>query len=287
MRLDDFLATRFGLLSRTRLRNAILSGECKVDGRMATPGERLQADRTIELSLRTRVPTSMHPEPIELEVVHEDESLAVVVKPSGMLVHPTMSVKTGTLANGLSHRWNPFLAGVAASSVTPAVTRPTFPHRLDRDTSGLMVVARTPQAGRYLSAAFAHRRVRKCYLAVAGGFVQNDSGVIDAPIGRVEDTSPQWQVSEAGSEALTRYEVIGRRDGKSLLRLEPVTGRTNQLRIHCEHIGHPILGDRVYGGSAASRLCLHAHHLEFPHPSGGVQTAESSLPAEITAIWAK
>jgi 23S rRNA pseudouridine1911/1915/1917 synthase len=335
-RLDEFLASRFGSLSRMRIANLIQAGACIVNGEAGRAGYRTAAGDVIELSFDETAPTSMFPEAIPLKIVHEDDHILVVVKPAGMLVHPTMSVKSGTLANALAYHLNrstdrseiqeiegrgsriespegslPATVDPQTSILNPrSVMRPGLVHRLDRATSGLIVVAKTPRAMTILSRHFRKRLVEKRYLALVRGNVNRELGSIDAPIGRDADQQPHWRVMEDGKPAQTRYKVIERLERATLLELEPVTGRTNQLRIHCAHMGHPIVGDEMHSdfglrisdcelateiaatrGSAipnqqsAIRLCLHAWKLAFHHPANGDWiTLSSPLPQDIGEI---
>lgn len=268
-RLDEFLEARFPQLSRMRLRAAIARGGCLVNGRIADRGVRLRAGDTVRVAVDTTVPTAMRPEPLPVQVLYEDAWLAVVVKPAGMLMHPTRNVKTGTLANALAWLWNPHLRCPDQSGELGPVIRPGFPHRLDRDTSGLLVVAKSPVALRKLSRAFGRREVEKRYTALVAGRVASDEFEVNAPIGHTSEEKPHWRVLEGGKPALTRARVLERKQVVTLVELEPLTGRTNQLRIHCAHAGHPILGDVLYGGPPAPRLCLHASVLGFQHPETG------------------
>lgn len=317
-RLDQFLASRFGTLSRMRIANLIEAGACCVNGAAGRAGYRLLAGDAVEITVDEDAPTSMFPEPIPLDVIHEDDQLVVIVKPAGMLVHPTLSVKSGTLANALAYHLNRPRNQDEGSMIDPSssihnpqpVTRPGLVHRLDRATSGLMVVAKTPRALAILSRHFRKRLVEKRYFALVHGCVDQESGSINAPIGRDADQLPHWRIMEEGKSAETRFEVIERLDRATLLELEPVTGRTNQLRIHCAYMGHPIVGDEMYDqsglrisdcglgseGSAgqespiqnpqsAIRLCLHAWKLAFHHPANGDwMEFTASAPAEITEL---
>jgi 23S rRNA pseudouridine1911/1915/1917 synthase len=205
-----------------------------------------------------------------------------------MLVHPTIAAKTGTLANALAHYLN------RDRDLNPGceLIRPGFVHRLDRATSGLLVVAKSQQALSVLSRHFRKRIVQKRYLALAHGCVLEDEGVITGPIGRDPNRRPQWWIAENGKPAETRYRVLQRLTKGSLVELEPVTGRTNQLRIHCAYIGHPIIGDEFYGPASGSsptpgRLFLHASRLAFNHPRTGQPLVfASELPAELCAFLA-
>ena len=330
IRLDEFLASELVGLSRMRIANLIAAGACLVNSREAGPGYHLRPHDLIEITIADGPPTSMDPEPIPLEILYEDSHLLVVVKPSGMLVHPTRSVKRGTLANALAYHLNRFrisdfglrieeLENPKSEIQNPqSIVRPGIVHRLDRDTSGVMVVAKTQRALSILSRHFGRRLVRKRYIALVEGRLLSDEGAISAPIGRDPDHKPHWRVMDDGKAAETRFRVLKRRSDITMIELEPVTGRTNQLRIHCAWAGHAILGDRLYAGGQGSgvgdqgkenlksqiqdlklqtpdprspipdhslRLCLHAAELAFHHPAGGEwMEFLSPLPPDITAV---
>lgn len=298
MRLDEYLSERLSALSRMRIANLIAGGAARVNGEEASAGRKLFEDDALEFHAVDQTPNAMTPEPLPLEVVHEDDDLIVVVKPAGMLVHPTRGVKRGTLANGLAYHLNRERIAAAAGDAkndrpfdgyaARAFLRPGIVHRLDRATSGLMVVAKTQRALSRLSQHFHRRLVEKRYLAVVHGDPGSDEMVIRAPIGRDEEARPRWRVMEDGRHAETRLRVLERRAGAlTLLELEPVTGRTNQLRIHCAHIGHPIAGDAWYGTDELARLCLHASRLAFHHPTTN-QALEfiSPMPPELEEVFA-
>lgn len=312
-RLDEFLAARLGQLSRLRIASLLAEGACTVNKRTARAGQQIKHGDIVELLLDERAPGAMTPEPLGLEIIYEDEHLLVLVKPAGMLVHPTRGVKSGTLANALAYYLNRELIeeSKAASiesksnefdakdslsqssnlqmheSEFRAVVRPGMVHRLDCATSGLMVIAKHQRALSILSRHFHHRLVEKRYLALVRGRIVEDEHLIDAPIGRDPYEQPHWRVMEDGKHAETRLRVLERRESLTLVELEPVTGRTNQLRIHCAQLGHPIIGDKWYGGeSADGRLCLHAARLCFHHPAGGEwMEFVSPLPEEIRAVF--
>jgi 23S rRNA pseudouridine1911/1915/1917 synthase len=290
-RLDEFLAGRFGEISRMRLRQAIVDGEVTLNGAPTHGGHRLAVGDEVACCFRDLAPTAMTPEPIPLAILYEDESLAVVDKPAGMPAHPTRHHKGGTLANALAYHFNR-----DRRPADPWV-RPGLPHRLDRATSGLMVVAKTQRALSRLTVQFQERQVEKRYLALVYGHVVADEGVIDAPIGRDPERRPRWRVTPEGRPAQSRFRVRERRRAFTLLELEPVTGRTNQLRLHCVHHGHPIVGDAEFGldlvaGLYAAvaarhppppRLFLHAHTLAFTHPLHGTPLRfEAPLPPELS-----
>ena len=290
-RLDDFLAERLTGLSRMHIAGLLARGACRVNGEAAHAGRRVRAGDLVEVESAGGVPNSMTPEPVPLEVVSEDEHLMVVVKPSGVLVHPTLGVKRGTLANALSYHLNRELIDESRADGNPipsgaAFVRPGIVHRLDRDTSGLMVVAKTQGALSRLTQHFQRRLVEKRYVAVVGGLLEEDEMTIDAPVGRAEGERPPWRVMESGKPAETRLRVSGRGSRRTLVGLEPLTGRTNQLRIHCAHVGHAIAGDVLYAGEPHARLCLHAARLAFRHPATNewVEFASEAPPELLSAL---
>ncbi len=318
LRLDEFLAARLGALSRMRIASLLAAGACAVNGETARAGQKLGALDAVAVTLDAdaRAPGAMTPEAVPLDIAHEDAHLLVVVKPAGMLVHPTRGVKAGTLANALAYHLNrlrmadgglrideedesmsspdavehvrgphdsfPDPSNPQSAIRHPQWVRPGIVHRLDRETSGLLVVTKTQRALSSLSRLFQKRRVEKRYHALVAGCVSEDELTIEAPIGRVEAGVPWWRVVAAGGgggrAAETRLRVRERGRRTTLVELEPVTGRTNQLRIHCAHAGHPIIGDAWYGGREAPRLCLHASRLAFNHPEGGAWVEFASPP---------
>ncbi|MGV3720190.1 MAG: RluA family pseudouridine synthase [Actinomycetota bacterium] len=277
-RLDVILARRVPELSRMRLRKALDEGGVRVDGELRPAGWRAAAGGLVLADLDLTAATAMTPEPISLDVLFEDEALIVVNKPAGMVVHPVGWRRSGTLLNALAYHFN--VMGAAEPPVRPGLV-----HRLDRSTSGLMVVAKTQAALSRLTVQFQQKRVRKQYLALVHGGVELDSGEWSAPIGSDPEAWPRWGVREGGRPALTRFRVRERFAAHTLLELEPVTGRTNQLRLHTAHFGHPILSDDLFGRGlepGLERLFLHACRLEFTHPvHREVCVFESALPPEL------
>ncbi len=263
--VKSFLAQRFGGLSQMYLRARVYKGFCLLDGEVVVNwGRKLRAGQLISIDVDLEAATARRAEEIALEVLFEDEGMIVLNKAAGMLVHPTMHVKTGTLANALT--WH--LKGA----------RFWFPHRLDQETSGVLVVAKTEASLGVLTRAWAGGRVKKEYLALVEGIVEIDAIEIDAPIGRDAEATPAWGVRDSGKPALSRLWVEERLGTRTLVKLEPVTGRTNQLRIHCAHLGHPIVGDRLYGRGGEA-LRLHARRLEF---EGRSFQAEAAWRAALT-----
>ncbi len=287
-KLGDYLFDNLRALSKMYLRELIKTGKCEVNGDLENSGYLLREHDFIELDADLTRGTAMRPEDIPLDIVFEDAELIVVNKPAGMLMHPSHRENSGTLLNALVYHVNGSEPGAIATGFlsspngasdhkNPVATapgsdfiRPGLPHRLDKQTSGLVVVAKTARAHRILSGHFMRKRVEKRYLALVEGVVLKDEGTIAAPIGRYADLK-FWSVKSDGKHSESRYKVRERFAGTTLLELEPVTGRTNQLRIHCELIGHPIVGDIQRGGREYGRLCLHAYKLAFPHPNDGVR----------------
>lgn len=256
MRLEDFLLGHFHGVSKMYLREVVKTAGCEVNGRHENIGYRLRGNDLIEIIVDPSRGTAMIQENIPLDIVYEDQHMVVVNKPANMLTHPSHRENKGTLLNALAFHCN---------QADGPLVRPGLPHRLDKQTSGLIVAAKTPAAHRKISAAFMKKKVHKRYLALVEGTVEKAEGTIVAPIGRFAEIK-HWGVKEDGKHSETRFWVRERNADTTLLELEPVTGRTNQLRIHCELLGHPIVGDVKRGGREASRLCLHAWKLAFPHP---------------------
>ncbi len=259
-RLDRFLYHQITAVSRMYLYDLIRNGECKVNGEIQPGGYHLKIGDTVEISVDLTAQTAMMPEAIPLEIVFEDTEILVINKASGMLVHPTKGVRTGTLLNALTYYLND------ENAASDNFIRAGLVHRLDKNTSGLMVIAKNPQAHRQLCKHFQNKLVGKKYFAVVENLIEEDSGTIDAPIGH-DAEARVWLITADGKEARTNFRVLKRTAEATLLELEPVTGRTNQLRLHCTHIGHPIVGDDKYGGREFLRLCLHAFKLSFYHPT--------------------
>jgi 23S rRNA pseudouridine1911/1915/1917 synthase len=296
MRLDEFLFDKIREVSRMHLRNLILKEKCLLNGEKATAGIRLKVADEIEVEVDLSAETSMLPENIPLEIVFEDAEIVVVNKPAGMLVHPTKGVKKGTLLNALSYHLNHSItsdelrmtndeeAGAndkeERTKNEQKFIRAGLIHRLDRQTSGLIAVSKTAKAHTHVTKQIQKRTVEKKYYAVVEGIVAEDSGTIDAPIYHNEEER-FWVISDLGKPSESRFRVIERRADSTLLEFEPVTGRTNQLRLHAKHIGHPIIGDTIYGGREFPRLCLHAYSLTFRHPADNQPIRfESAMPAE-------
>jgi 23S rRNA pseudouridine1911/1915/1917 synthase len=288
-RLDTYLARAVPDLSRSRAERLIEEGHVLVDGRPARPATRVQAGSRVIVELPPPEPLALVPEPIPLRIVYEDPEILVIEKPAGLVVHPAPGHPTGTLVHALLGH-----AESLAESDDP--TRPGIVHRLDKDTSGLMVVAKTERARLWLVDQFAQRRVHKRYLALLAGAVTPDEGVIDAPIGRHPVHRQRMAIvpeARGGRPARTAYRVLERFPGYTLVEAFPETGRTHQIRVHFASQGWPVVGDPVYGGRRATRAAealglarqfLHAADLRFTLPDGREYSFHSELPDDLAAV---
>ncbi|HEX6738565.1 MAG TPA: RluA family pseudouridine synthase [Vicinamibacteria bacterium] len=293
-RLDRYLAQRLPALSRARLQELIERALVRVDGRAAKAAVRLRAGQRVSVEVPEPEPARPRPEDIPLVVVHDDAQLLVIDKPAGLVVHPGAGRASGTLVNALLHHVRD-LSGVGG------VLRPGIVHRLDRGTSGLMVVAKDDAAHRGLARQFADRTVEKEYLAVVLGVPARREGVIEAAIGRDPVRRQRMSLrAPRGRAARTSYRVLEAFDGAALLRLRIHTGRTHQIRVHLAGLGHPVVGDTTYGGgrvpasrraaarealAALTRPALHAARLAFDHPATGQRLAfESPLPPDLAEL---
>ncbi len=298
-RLDRYLAAHLDV-SRSRLEQLITSGQVTVNGRVEKKRYQAKSGDTIRVAVPPPEPSSALPEAIPLDIVYEDEDLLVVNKPAGLVVHPAPGHRSGTLVNALLHQVSD-LSGIGG------VLRPGIVHRLDRDTSGLMIVAKNDDAHRRLSAALKQRRIRRRYLVAAWGHLAEDAMTVDAPIGRHPGERKRMAVVEEGRRAVTHFRRLQRWRAADLLTAELETGRTHQIRVHLLQLGHPVVGDAVYGvgrergfsgperGWAASlarrttRQFLHAAYLDFAHPRTGAELAfEAPLPPDLQSVkdWA-
>jgi 23S rRNA pseudouridine1911/1915/1917 synthase len=270
--------------SRAEVAVLVEEGAVRVDGRPVAKSRRLVEGEEVEIEGEPEAEAPPVAEPVDFAVVHADDDVVVVVKPAGLVVHPGAGHETGTLASGLLHRF-PEVAAVGDPM------RPGIVHRLDRDTSGLMVVARTPRAYEALVAALAARQLERRYLALAWGRFDARRGTIDAPIGRSATRRTRMAVREAGKEARTGYEVLTQYEHPvcALVECKLETGRTHQIRVHLAAIGHPVVGDGTYGGDRnplePGRPFLHAHALALTHPVTGEHLEFSDpLPPELAAV---
>ena len=295
-RLDTFLAGGLADLSRSRAQALIREGMVSVDGRIETKAARgLESGTRVLARLPPPAPSRIEAEDVPLDVRYEDAHLLVVNKPPGMVVHPGAGRRGGTLAAALLGHCRGELSGIGG------VERPGIVHRLDKDTSGLLIAAKTDAAHRRLSADLKARRVHRRYLAVVRGAPARREGTIDAPVGRHPTRRTAMAVVKGGRRAVTHYAVREAFGGASLLDVRLETGRTHQIRVHMSHIGHPVVGDPAYGArrpqkggrrrsepgdpALIGRQALHAHELRFRHPvEGGERSLTAGPPADFLRL---
>jgi 23S rRNA pseudouridine1911/1915/1917 synthase len=296
-RLDQVAARWLAKHSRSQVTAYIGRGHILVNGQRKKPSYRLKAGDCLSAELPNVLSPQLAPEPIPLDILFEDPDLLVLNKPAGMVVHPAPGHSTATLVNALLHHYPP-IKDVGEAD------RPGIVHRLDQDTSGVLVVAKAENVRLALVNQFKARRIAKMYLALVKGLVRPSAGIIDKPIGRHRIHRKKMTVAyETGRSAITHWQVLERYDDVTLLELELKTGRTHQVRVHCADWGHPILGDRLYGRSgkrkqqtrrwvknaqvAITRQMLHAWKIGFNHPlTGAWQAFEAPLPTDMKTVLA-
>ena len=295
-RLDAYLASQITNWSRSRLQRLIENEDVLVNGKSAKPSYRLRKDDELEVELSSPPAAVFTPEDIPLRIVYEDDALVVVNKPAGLVVHPAAGAHSGTLANALAFHFQELPSGASA-------VRPGIVHRLDRDTSGLLVVAKNEQAMENLSDQFRDRSVFKSYVALVHGHVNNESGSINEPIARDLSNRTRMAVVRGGRSALSLYKVHRRYQRFTLLDVELKTGRTHQIRVHLSWLRHPVVGDETYGGGRDNsiqdprlraqvrnlgRHFLHAEQLGFTHPTTGARLEfNAPLPDELSTLLAE
>lgn len=289
-RLDRALAALLPELSRSRLQSLMRAGRVTVDGAPATPKTRVAGGERVVASVLEVAVDAHRAQPIPLRVLHEDDSILVIDKPAGMVVHPGAGNREGTLMNALLHR-DPALCGLPRAGIV---------HRLDKDTSGVMVVARTESVRQYLIEALKRREVGRIYRAIVHGRVAG-AGVVDAPLARQARNRLKMAVASRGRPARSRYRVLRRFAAHSYCEVRLETGRTHQIRVHMAHLGHPVVGDPLYGAaprasavrdealrealSSLDRQLLHAWRLELLHPVSKRELSfDAALPAALAAV---
>lgn len=292
-RLDAYLASQIEGWSRARLQRLIENEDVLVNGKLSKPSYKLREHDEIEVELIAPATDSFVPENIPIEIVYEDDTLVVVNKPAGLVVHPAAGMPSGTLANALAYHFQNLPGGGSG-------VRPGLVHRLDRDTSGLMVVAKTDAALEDLSDQFRDRTVYKSYIALVHGRMETNSGKIDQPLARDPSNRTRMAVVRGGRNALTLYRVRQGFDRFTLLDVELKTGRTHQIRVHLAWLKHPVVSDETYGAGrdntiqdarlrarvrSLNRQFLHAEKLAFTHPKTGEWVKfECALPAELAGL---
>jgi 23S rRNA pseudouridine1911/1915/1917 synthase len=276
-RLDIFIAHYEPHISRSRIQSMIKDGHALVGGKTEKPGYKVKLGETITLELPEKKMYEVRPEPIPLFVIYEDPHIIVLSKPPGLVVHPAPGNYTGTLVNALLYHYGS-LPSLGSGAQGSERERAGIVHRLDKDTSGVMVVARTQEALRSLSTQFKNRTVKKRYLALVAGVIKKGSGTIEAGLGRhVKERKKISVHTHKAREAVTMFKVNERYKNATLVEVEIKTGRTHQIRVHMAYIGYPILGDRAYGGAKATKIgsdtiarqMLHAESLSLLHPDTG------------------
>jgi len=292
-RLDKYLHGRFRNLSRHFLQDAIRSGGVIVNGKPAKPSQQLKHGDIIEMVIPEPPSKTIEPEDIPLDVLYEDDDIIILNKPADMIVHPARGNKSGTLVNALVHYADRLSSGLGEF-------RPGIVHRLDRDTTGVMIVTKHEAAQWKIAKQFENRQTQKTYLAIVHGTPELDADRINAPLGVHPQIREKYAIRpEIGKEAITFYEVLEAFRGFSLLKCQPKTGRTHQIRVHLSHIKHPIVADDMYGGKLVypwqladaeqaveepviTRCALHAFSIEFRHPTTNEMVKfEAPLPPDM------
>jgi 23S rRNA pseudouridine1911/1915/1917 synthase len=280
-RLDRYVADQLPDLSRGTVQGLIESGRVRVDGQQRKPKFRMTPGEVVSVEIPPPQVDEIQPDPIPLSIVYEDADVIVVDKPAGMVVHPAPGHPRGTLANAL-------LAHVPGISVGGS-QRPGIVHRLDKDTSGLIVAAKTDRGRTALVTQWESRSVEKTYLALVSGSVADEEAIIDAPIGRDPKNRQRMAVVRSGRPAVTQFRVVERFPDATLLEVSIETGRTHQIRVHLAFIGHPVVGDQVYGRTRLTdphldRQFLHASALGIRLPNGEALRLEAPLPDDLRDV---
>ncbi|MGZ8708928.1 MAG: RluA family pseudouridine synthase [Thermoanaerobaculia bacterium] len=294
LRLDRALGELFTDYSRNFLANLVTEGRVRIDGAPAAkPSQRVESGQRLEIDVPDALPAGIASQDLPLTVLYEDADVAVIDKPAGLVVHPAAGHANGTLVNALLFHVKD-LSGIGGE------IRPGIVHRLDKDTSGVMIIAKHDAAHRRLTGDWNTERVRKEYVALVYGTPSSERGTVDAPIGRDPRDRKRMAVVAAGRAAITDYEVAERLRYVSLVRCRLRTGRTHQIRVHMKHLGHPIVGDPLYSGpqwrgipdkrvqkllSSLGRQMLHAARITFAHPtSGEAMSFEAPLPQDFASV---
>ncbi len=292
-RLDVFVSRWLPDVTRSRVQNLLSEGMILVDGKTVKAGYKLKTGNLVQVVLPQLKELSAEPEAMDLEILYEDDDLAIVNKPRGLVVHPAAGHESGTLVNGLLHHFQGKLSGING------VMRPGIVHRIDKDTSGLLVICKSDRAHQRLSDLLKDHDIERVYHAVVHGSFSKTEGTVDAPIGRMDSDRKKMCVRADGRRAITHYRVLEQYDGFSYVELRLETGRTHQIRVHMRSIGHPLLGDEVYGAAKENTKLekmlkgkdfwpgqiLHAKVLGFVHPvSGKYIEFNSELPAYFQTV---
>lgn len=284
-RIDKYISDNIAQLTRSAVQGLITQGAVLVDGKPAAKNYKLSGGETLTIEIPEPQPMDAMPEDIPLDIVYEDDDLLVVNKPKGMVVHPAHGNYTGTLVNALLHHCGDSLSGING------VIRPGIVHRIDKNTSGLLIVAKNDASHLKLAEQIKVHSFTREYEAVVSGSLKEPSGTVDAPIGRHKtDRKKMCVTTENSRNAVTHYTVLRQYGGYAYVRLRLETGRTHQIRVHMAYIGHPVLGDDVYGKpyKGIEGQCLHARKIGFIHPrTGEYMEFESQLPDYFVSILNK
>ena len=276
-RIDAFLSEKLEDTSRVAVQRLIEKGKVLVNGKTVKPSYKVQEGDNIQVEEEIPVEVSLKAQEIPLDIIYEDKDIIVVNKPKGMVVHPANGNPDGTLVNAIMAICKDSLSGIGGE------IRPGIVHRLDKDTSGIIIIAKNDKAHINLSEQIKDHKVRKTYIALVRGIVKENEATINMPIGRSEKDRKKMAVTKNGKEAITHFKVLERYDKYTLLQVNIETGRTHQIRVHLSQIGYPIVGDEVYSNGKnewnVKGQCLHAKSLEFTHPTTGKKMyLEAKLP---------
>ena len=286
-RLDAFLSRALPEISRSAAQKLIAEGNVLLDGKPAKKNDRLEHGQTVSVTIPEPKPVDVTPTEMQLDIVYEDEDVAVINKPKGLVVHPAAGHQDDTLVNGLLYAMGDSLSGINGE------LRPGIVHRIDKDTSGLLAIAKNDLAHAVLASQLKDHTMARTYEAIVCGNLKEDSGTVDAPIGRHPTDRKKMCVTQRNSKpAVTHWEVVKRYRGYTHIRCHLETGRTHQIRVHMAYIGHPILGDTVYGHKkkelGQDTQCLHARQLVFLHPrTGQPVTVTCPLPDYFEGVLQK
>ena len=282
-RIDAYLSEKLEDTSRVAIQRLITNGKVLVNGKTIKASYKVQTGDKIEVEEEVPVEISLKAQDIPLDIIYEDKDIIVVNKPKGMVVHPANGNPDGTLVNAIMAICKDSLSGIGGE------IRPGIVHRLDKDTSGIIIVAKNDKAHINLSEQIKDHKVKKTYIALVRGIVKENEATINMPIGRSEKDRKKMAVTRKGKEAITHFKVLERYDNYTLLQVNIETGRTHQIRVHLSQIGYPIVGDEVYSNGKnewnIKGQCLHAKSLEFTHPiTGEKMYLEAKLPHYFKSI---
>ena len=286
VRLDAYISKKYDDISRTMVQRLIEEGNVLVNEKKEKPSYKIQLNDNIEINMPAPKEVDIKPQDISIDIVYEDDDIVVVNKPKGLVVHPANGNPDGTLVNAIMAKCKSSLSGIGGE------LRPGIVHRLDKDTSGLLIIAKNDKAHINMSEQIKNRNVKKIYIALVKGIVKENEATINMPIGRSTKDRKKMAVRKDGKEAVTHFRVIKRYDKYTLLELKIDTGRTHQIRVHMAEIGHPVVGDMVYSNGknefGVEGQMLHAKSLDFKHPITGKEMhVEAELPEYFKQVLEK